>query len=138
MKAILKNYRQSPRKVALAAGLVRGKSVRDAVNQLAFTIKRASSPVADLIKSAAANATAQGVADSGSLIIKEIRVDKGIVLKRMMPRARGSGARINKRCSNLMVVLGEPTSKGKKTAAKTSVAKTTKAKKAVKAEVTTK
>jgi hypothetical protein len=55
----------------------------------------------------------------------------------MMPRARGSGARINKRCSNLMVVLGEPTAKGKKSAPKAAKV-TAKAKKAVKAEVTTK
>ncbi|HEY1037454.1 MAG TPA: 50S ribosomal protein L22 [Candidatus Paceibacterota bacterium] len=111
MKAILRNYRQSPRKVALAAGLVRGKTVQNALTQLAFTVKRASSPVATLIRSAAANAEAQGVSDVGSLIVKEIRVDKGIVLKRMMPRARGSASRINKRSSHVMVVLGEAIAK---------------------------
>jgi large subunit ribosomal protein L22 len=117
MKAILKNYRQSPRKVALAAGLVRGKSAKDALNQLSFVVKRASSPVADLIKSAIANAKNQGISEAevNALIVKEIRVDKGIVLKRMMPRARGSAARINKRCSNIMVVLGEKSAKTSKT-----------------------
>lgn len=115
MKAILRNYRQSPRKVALAAGLVRGKKVKDALTQLNFTVKRASNPVAKLIESAVANAKSQGISDTDSLIVKEIRVDKGMVLKRIMPRARGTAARINKRSSHVLVVLGEaPAPKGKK------------------------
>ncbi len=123
MKAILRNYRQSPRKVALAAGLVRGKTVKNALAQLAFTVKRASSPVAELIKSAVANAEAQGFS-ADALIVKEIRVDKGIVLKRMMPRARGSASRINKRSSHVMVVLGEAAAKrGKKGSSKVAAEK---------------
>ncbi len=118
MKAILRNYRQSPRKVALAAGLVRGKKVKDALTQLQFTVKRASSPVAKLIESAVSNAKNLGVADTDSLIVKEVRVDKGIVLKRMMPRARGSASRINKRSSHVMVVLAEATESKKKSKAK--------------------
>ncbi|MBU3668473.1 MAG: 50S ribosomal protein L22 [Candidatus Taylorbacteria bacterium] len=118
MKAILRNYRQSPRKVSLAAGLVRGKKVKDALTQLNFTVKRASSPVAKLIESAVSNAKNAGVVDTDSLIVKEIRVDKGIVLKRMMPRARGSASRINKRSSHVMVVLAEPTESKKKAKAK--------------------
>ena len=37
--------------------------------------------------------------------IKNITVDEGVVLKRMMPRARGVGARINKRTSHIHVTL---------------------------------
>lgn len=119
MKASLKNYRQSPRKVALAAGLVRGKTVNEALTSLRFAVKRASTPVIKLIESAAANAKNSGVAHPETLIIKEIRVDKGVTLKRMMPRARGSASRINKRSSNVFVVLGEASSKKKGKAAKT-------------------
>lgn len=36
MKAFLKNYRQSPRKVRLVAGLVKGKSVAEAIAELDF------------------------------------------------------------------------------------------------------
>ncbi len=118
MKAILRNYRQSPRKVALAAGLVRGKKVKDALSHLAFTVKRSSSPVIKLIESAVSNAKNQGVVATDSLIVKEIRVDKGIVLKRMMPRARGSASRINKRSSHVIVVLGEAVQKASKKAKK--------------------
>jgi large subunit ribosomal protein L22 len=105
MKAVLKNYRQSPRKVRLLADLVRGKRVPQALQALSFMNKRASEPVTKLIQSAAANAKQKGE-DVEKLFIKSIAVDKGIVLKRFMPRARGSAAQILKRTSHIVVELG--------------------------------
>lgn len=105
MKAFLKNYRQSPRKVRLIADLVRGKSVAKALETLSFVNKRASDPFAKLIRSAQANAKNQG-ANLDALIVKTVSVDKGTVFKRIMPRARGSAARINKRNSHITVELG--------------------------------
>jgi large subunit ribosomal protein L22 len=105
MKAFLKNYRQSPRKVRLVANLVRGKSIEKALETLTFVNKRASEPFTKLIKSAEANAKSQGV-DTRKLVVKSVAVDKGTVLKRFMPRARGSAARINKRNSHIKVELG--------------------------------
>lgn len=110
MKAYLKNYRQSPRKVRLVATLVKGKSVSDAIVALDFLPKRASLPIKKLLVSALANAKAQGKTEA-ELFIKELRVDKGIVMKRMMPRAMGRGARINKRTSHINVLLAEKTAK---------------------------
>ncbi len=106
MKAFLKNYRQSPRKVRLVAGLIRGKNVSAAIAELDFLAKRAGLPIKKLLMSAVANATQMG-AEVENLFIKEIRVDKGIVMKRMMPAAMGSGHRINKRTSHLSILLGE-------------------------------
>lgn len=106
MKAILKNYRQSPRKVRLIADLVRGKKAADAITTLKFVDKRASGPFAKVIASAVANAKSQGK-DESKLFIKSVAVDKGTVLKRSMPRARGSASRINKRNSHISVELGE-------------------------------
>lgn len=128
MKAILRNYRQSPRKVALAAALVRGKTAGVALIQLKFATKRASAPLIKLIESALSNARSQGVANPEGLTITEFRVDQGVTLKRMMPRARGSGARILKRSSHVILTLGE--AKLSKNAAK----KAAKAIKAIKAE----
>jgi len=105
MKAVLKNYRQSPRKVRLIADLVRGKKVKSALAQLQFVEKRAASPFAKVINSAAANAKAQGI-DVDGLIITKVSVDKGEIFKRFMPRARGSASRINKRNSHILVELG--------------------------------
>ncbi len=105
MKAVLKNYRQSPRKVRLIADLVRGKKVADALATLRFVDKRAAQPFAKVIESAIANAKQHG-ADEAKLFIKTVAVDKGTVLKRSMPRARGSASRINKRNSHITVELG--------------------------------
>ena len=106
MKASLKNYRQSPRKVRLIADLVRGKKVNEALEALKFVNKRASEPFTKVIKSALANATSHG-ADADRLVITKVAVDKGTVFKRFMPRARGSASRINKRNSHITVELGE-------------------------------
>ncbi|MDQ3075611.1 MAG: 50S ribosomal protein L22 [bacterium] len=106
MKAFLKNYRQSPRKVRLVSELVKGKNVDQAIVNLNFLAKRAGEPIKRLVLSAVANAKQLGL-EQADLFIKEITVDKGIVMKRMMPRAMGRGARINKRTSHVMLVLAE-------------------------------
>ena len=106
MKAILKNYRQSPRKVRLIADLVRGKKAQDALTALQFVDKRAAGPFAKVIKSAIANAKDQGK-NVEKLVIKAVQVNKAATLKRFMPRARGSASRINKRNSHISVELGE-------------------------------
>ena len=142
MKASLKNYRQSPRKVRLVADLVRGKNVHDALNELSFLPKRASGPMAKLISSALANAEQTG-ADVANLIISKITVDQGVTLKRIRARARGVASRINKRTSNVVVELGtavqktakkEPTEPAKKKtiAKKAPATKKTTAKKTTK------
>ncbi len=105
MKAVLKNYRQSPRKVRLIADLVRGKKVSDALYMLRFVDKRAAGPFAKLIASARANAVQKGM-DADKLFIKTVTVDQAATLKRFRARARGSASRINKRNSHIAVELG--------------------------------
>lgn len=105
MKAVLRNYRQSPRKVRLAADLIRGKSAAEAAAQLKFLPKRAAEPLAKLLQSAVANQPAGARLPAERLFIKEIRVDAGATLKRFRPRARGAGARINKRTSQISLTL---------------------------------
>ena len=106
MKAFLKNYRQAPRKVRLVAGLIKGKDVTRALVELDFLAKRAGLPISKLLLSAVANAKQLGK-EKENLFIKEVRVDKGIVMRRMMPAAMGSGHRINKRTSHITLVLAE-------------------------------
>ena len=117
--ASLKNYRQSPRKVRLVANLVRGKSVVDALNILKFVSKKATDPLHALLSSAVANAKNNFNMEKEGLIVKEIRVDSGIVLKRSMPRARGSAYPIHKRTSHVLLVLAPAPEKKAKKVAKT-------------------
>ena len=106
--AKLSNYRQSPRKVRIVADLVRGKSVEVALRELG-ALPRLSAPIfLKLVNSAVANAKVVGL--SGELVVKELRVDKGAIMKRMRPRAHGRGFPINKRTSHITVVLGEKSS----------------------------
>ena len=107
MKAILKNYRQAPRKVRLVADLIKGKKVDAAKLELSFLSKYAAKPIMELLDSALANAKNNFQIDKENLIVKNIQVDKGIVLKRFIPRARGSASRINKRTSHLTITLEE-------------------------------
>ena len=122
MKAFLKNYRQSPRKVRLVAGLIKGKSVPEALVQLDFLAKRAGEPIKKLLLSAVANAKQMGL-EKENLFIKEVRVDKGIVMKRMMPAAMGTGHRINKRTSHVNLLLAEKVLDNKKNKKETKIEK---------------
>ncbi len=106
MKAFLKNYRQSPRKVRLVTELIKGKRVADAFVYLNALSKRASSPISKLLTSAISNAKQTGALEE-NLYIDNITVNKGIVLKRSRPRARGSASRINKRTSHVTINLVE-------------------------------
>ena len=115
MKASLNDYRQSPRKVRLVASAMKGKSVPVALASISFIDKKASAVLKKLIESAVANAKNAHNMDAANLIIKEFRVDSGTVLKRMMPRARGSSAPIKKRTSHILLTLAEkPESTAKK------------------------
>ena len=108
MKAILNNYRQSPRKMRLVVDAVKGKTVREAQTLLSLMPKIATVPLRKLLESAISNAKEnQKVSDTGSLIIKDFRVDPGVVLKRSMPRAHGSAYQILKRTSKITLVLAE-------------------------------
>lgn len=109
--ASLKNYRISPRKVRVVANLIRGKSVAQAHDILTFTVKKATSPLRDLLDSAIANAFHNYKIDKADLYVKEIRVDNGFVLKRSMPVSRGSAHPIKKRTSHVLLVLAPTISK---------------------------
>lgn len=121
--AKLNDYRQSPRKVRLVAGLIRGKKVEEAIDILMVTIKRASDPVMALIKSGIANAKNNFNLAVGDLFVKSLSVDNGAILYRRMPRARGMAYTIRKRVSHLTLILGVKEDEIKKLPAKKTVNK---------------
>jgi large subunit ribosomal protein L22 len=104
MKATLDSHNQSPRKVRLVANLVKGKKVPAALAALEFLPKRASEPVAKLIKSAAANAKQKGE-NPEELTVTSITVESAGMLKRYMPRAFGRASAIRHKKSRVKVVL---------------------------------
>lgn len=103
-QATLQSHNQTPRKMRLVAGLVKGKSVPEALAALQFLPKRAAEPVAKLIKSAAASAKEKGT-DPATLTVQAVTVESAGMLKKYMPRAFGRASLIRRRKSRVKVTL---------------------------------
>lgn len=109
-KAILNNGKISPRKMSLMVDEIRNKNVIEARKVLSFSKKKAAEMLLKLLKSATSNGVNNNNYDKdkvGTLIISDIWVGKGMILKRTEPRARGSGNRLLKRYSNVYMYLKE-------------------------------
>ncbi len=107
MKASLNNYRQAPRKVRLVTNFIRGMEVGRATAELTHLPKRASGPILKLLKSSLANLSGDnlGALEAGNLYVKSISVDKGVIMKRSMPRAMGRAFPIHKHTSHIKLEL---------------------------------
>ena len=106
-KAIAKSVRVSPRKARLVVDLIRGKKVGEAVGILHGTKSTATEAILKVLNSAVANADHNYGMDVKELVVKQIFVNEGATLKRMRPRAKGSGNRILKRTSHITVVVSD-------------------------------
>jgi large subunit ribosomal protein L22 len=104
--AKLQGVRVSAQKARLVADLVRGQKVANALNILTFTPKKAAVIVKKVLESAIANAEHNDGADIDELKVTTIYVDKGTSLKRMRPRAKGRGAKIEKQTCHIVVTVG--------------------------------
>ncbi len=97
----------SPRKVRLVGDAVKGKNVAQADVMLSFMPKKAARIIRTLIRSAVSNAINNDGKQAENLIVKSLEVNQGVTLKRFRARARGSASPINKRTSNISVILAE-------------------------------
>ena len=118
IEASLKYLKGSCYKLNVVADLIRNMNVIDADSQLYFCEKRVSVLVRKLLKSAVANAENNFKVNKDRLYIKRVDVGKSMVLKRSMPRGRGRMTRIEKRFSNLRIVLAEKNIENKKVSKK--------------------
>ena len=107
--AKLNNCPTSPRKMRLMADLVRGEKIDKALNILKFSSKESSRKLEKLLLSAINNwqqkNSEESLEDAG-LFVKEIRVDGGMMLKRLRPAPQGRAHRIRKRSNHVTIVLG--------------------------------
>ena len=104
MKAILSDVRISPRKIKLAADLIRRQNVNKAENILHFTVKKSARILIKVLRSAIANAIYKGEVKN-NLKVKDIFIGPGKYLKRFRPKNRGSALPILKRTSNISIFL---------------------------------
>ncbi len=107
--AKLNNCPTSPRKMRLVADLIRGVKVEKALAILRFNSKEASRKLEKLLLSALANWQAKNEdsnVEDADLVVSEIRVDGGTMLKRLRPAPQGRAHRIRKRSNHVTLVLG--------------------------------
>jgi large subunit ribosomal protein L22 len=107
VRSIYKYARISPFKVREVTREIQGLPVSAALDLLSFTPKKAAFLIGKTLKSAIANAENNANLKPDGLVVKEAIVGEGPTLKRMMPRARGSGSRILKRTSHIRIVLSD-------------------------------
>ncbi len=106
-RAILRGVRLSAQKGRLVADQVRGKSVEQALNILAFSPKKGAKIIRKVMESAIANAEHNDGADIDALKVTHICVEEGTSLKRFTARAKGRGNRILKPTCHIFVSVGE-------------------------------
>jgi large subunit ribosomal protein L22 len=97
--------RSAPRKVRFVADTLRGLTVADALVACQFMPKAAARDVAKVIRSAQANAEHNFNLDKDDLVLKELRVEAGPILKRGQPRAMGRLFSIFKRTTHITAVV---------------------------------
>jgi large subunit ribosomal protein L22 len=110
VKASAKVLKSTPRKLNLAAGLVRNQKVSFASVQLKFCEKKAAGLISKVLNSAIANAQYNYGLDIDNLYIKEILIGKSLTLRRVFPKAQGRANEISKRYSNITIKLAEAAS----------------------------
>ena len=106
-KATAKYIRVTPRKMKIVIDLIKDKSIDEAYAILMYTPKAASPILTKVLKSAEANAVNNNGLNREDLYVAEAYANPGPIIKRFMPRARGSANRINKRTSHVTIVLKE-------------------------------
>ena len=106
--AKLNNCPTSPRKMRLIADLIRGKRVELALHILKNNAKQPSERLRKLLLSAIANWQMKNeklrIEDS-DLIVKEVFVDSGRQLKRLLTAPQGRAHRIRKRSNHVTIFL---------------------------------
>lgn len=96
------------RKARLVLDLIRGKTVRQALDLLAVTAKPSAAPaVIRVLESARANAERKKIDSPDDLIVTGAFADVAGMLKRLRPAPQGRGVRVRKRMCHITIRLNE-------------------------------
>lgn len=111
-RAVHKYISTSPRKMRLVIDLIRGKSVSEAMEILHFNTQHASNYAEKVLRSAVANLFVKAEKEDDStryetddLFVKEVFVNEGPSMKRVLPAPMGRAYRIRKRSNHLTIVV---------------------------------
>lgn len=106
-KAIYRYADMSARKVRPFADLIRGRAADEALELLRFYPNKSARLLEQVLKSALGNAEDRGARDVDELVVTESRVDGGPIMKRIMPRARGTAYPIKRRYAHIVITVSE-------------------------------
>ena len=119
-RAINRYVNSSPRKMRLVVDLIRGKAVPEALSILHFSPKHAARVAERVLRSAVSNLQNKdeaGWTETDSLFVKEIFVDGGPGMKRMLPAPLGRDYQIVNRSNHLTIIVAQRPPKQKAAAA---------------------
>ena len=108
-KAIHKYADMSARKIRPFATLIRGRAADEALELLRYLPNKSARLLEQVVKSALGNAEDRGARDIEDLVVIESRIDGGPIMKRIMPRARGTAYPIKRRYAHIHVTLSDLT-----------------------------
>jgi large subunit ribosomal protein L22 len=97
----------SPRKIRPFAALIRGRPADEALELLRFLPNKSARLLEQVLKSALGNAEDRGARDIEDLVVLESRVDGASIMKRIMPRARGTAYPIKRRYAHIHITLSD-------------------------------
>src|SRR4051794_1493879 len=106
-RAIHRYADMSARKIRPFAALIRGRSADEALELLRFLPNKSARLLEQVLKSALGNAEDKGARNIDDLVVVESRVDGGPMMKRIMPRARGTAYPIKRRSAHIHVILSD-------------------------------
>jgi large subunit ribosomal protein L22 len=106
----------SPLKMRIVIDMIRGKKASQALSILRFSPKMAAHDAELLLKSAIANLNLKAQQDEISLddeniFVKEVFVNEGPSMKRILPAPMGRAYRMKKRSNHLTIVVATPEDK---------------------------
>jgi large subunit ribosomal protein L22 len=97
----------SPRKLRAFAALIRGRAADEALELLQFLHNKSARLLEQVVKSAIGNAQDRGARETEDLVVTESCIDGAPMMKRIMPRARGTAYPIKRRMSHIRVTLSD-------------------------------
>nr|YP_010248163.1 ribosomal protein L22 [Thrixspermum amplexicaule]QTK16013.1 ribosomal protein L22 [Thrixspermum amplexicaule]WUV41019.1 ribosomal protein L22 [Thrixspermum amplexicaule] len=106
-KVLAQNIRMSVFKARRVIDQIRGRSYEEALMILELMPYRASYPILKLVYSAAANASHNMDLNEVDLFISKAEVNRGTIVKKLKPRARGRSYLIKKTTCHIKIFLKE-------------------------------
>lgn len=106
-KAKQNRVRLSPQKARLVCKLIANKPINEAQTILSNTDKKGARILLKLLNSVISNATNNHAMKADQLYVFEALANQGPVIKRTLPRSKGSADIIRKRSTNFVLTLSD-------------------------------